>query len=94
MVIKILLDSQDTAITTAQGIPLQICDIFLKEMNRVDADLCLDDLAAIIDPFLKALGKIHNGELKERIMSQIFHPLLENNKTKEESSSDEEELEK
>ena len=69
MVTKILMDSQDTAITTAQGIPLQICDIFLKEMNKVDADLCLDDLAAIIDPFLKALGRIQNGELKERILS-------------------------
>ena len=69
MLLKILLDSQDTAITTAQGIPLQICDIFLKEMNKVDADLCLDDLAAIIDPFLKALGKIHSGELKERIIN-------------------------
>ena len=94
MLTKILLDSQDSALVTAQGIPLQICDIFLKEMNRVDSDVSLDDLAQIIDPFLKALGKIHSGELKERILSQVFHPLLENNKTKEETSSDEEELEK
>jgi len=45
----------------------------------------------ILDPFLKSLGKLTNGELKERITDSIFKPLLENNKTaKEESSEDEE----
>jgi len=63
-------------------------------MNSVDSDVSLDNLAAIIDPFLKALGRLHNGELKERIIEQVFHPLLENNKTLVDESSDEEEMAK
>jgi hypothetical protein len=59
-------------------------------MNSVDSDISLDNLAAIIDPFLKALGRLHNGELKERIIDQLFHPLLENNKTQVDETDDEE----
>ena len=63
-------------------------------MNNVDSEISLDNLAAILDPFLKSLAKIHNGELKERIVEQIFNPLLENNKTQVEESDDEEEMAK
>ena len=52
-------------------------------MNNVDSEISLDNLAAILDPFLKSLARIHNGELKERIVEQIFNPLLENNKSSE-----------
>jgi hypothetical protein len=33
-------------------------------MNNVDSAISLDNLAAITDPFLKALGLLHSGELK------------------------------
>lgn len=47
----------------------------------------------MLDPFLKALAAIQNREVKERIIDNIFHPLLENNKTlPEPGSSDEEEM--
>jgi len=94
LVTNLIMDSQNSANLTAQGISLQISDIFLKEMNNVDSDISLDDLAAVLDPFLKSLGKIHNGELKERIIEQVFNPLLENNKTIKEESEDEEEMKK
>lgn len=61
-------------------------------MNNVDANASLERLAALLDPFLKALGLLSNGEIKERIIDNIFHPLLENNKTEKiDDSSDEEE---
>ena len=62
-------------------------------MNKVDNQISLDNLAAILQPFLASLALISNGELKERIIDQIFNPLLENNKTVTESD-DEEELAK
>ena len=62
-------------------------------MNKVDNQVSLDNLAAILQPFLGSLALISNGELKERIIDQIFNPLLENNKTVTESD-DEEELAK
>lgn len=66
--------------------------MFLAEMNSVNCDASLERLAALLDPFLKALGLIPNGEIKERIIENVFHPLLENNKTEKiEDSSDEEE---
>jgi hypothetical protein len=51
----------------------------------------LEILVKVLDPFLRALGKLTNGELKERINDNIFRPLLENNKTVKEESSDDEE---
>jgi hypothetical protein len=48
---KVFLSSQKLA-ETAKGIPLQICDVFLKEMNKVDNQVSLDNLAAILQPFL------------------------------------------
>jgi len=45
-------------------------------------------------PFLKALGHLPNGELKERIVDNIFKPILENNKTVNEESDDEEVMKK
>ena len=63
-------------------------------MNSVDKLISLDNLAAILDPFLGCLALISNGELKERIIDQIFNPILENNKTVKEESDDEEEFAK
>lgn len=61
-------------------------------MNNVDSGASLERIAAILDPFLKALGLLSNGEIKDRIIEKIFHPVLENNKTERvDDSSDEEE---
>ena len=80
LIYKLLIDSQQLNVAAA-GIALQICDVFVQELNKVDKDTSLENLVIILDPFLRALGKISNGELKERITNSIFKPLLENNKT-------------
>jgi hypothetical protein len=66
IILDVFLDSQKHAMT-ASGIALQICDVFVQELNKVDADASLDVLASLLDPFLKALGVLESGELKERI---------------------------
>jgi hypothetical protein len=63
-------------------------------MNKVDNQISLDHLASVLTPFLNSLARINNGELKERIIDQIFNPLLENNKTIRDVSDDEAELAK
>lgn len=94
IILDVFLNSQKQALT-ASGIALQICDVFVQELNKVDAGASLDVLASLLDPFLKALGVLESGELKERISEQIFKPILENNKTMpDESSEDEEKNEK
>jgi phage terminase large subunit len=79
---------------TAAGIPLQICDIFVQEMNKVDANASLENLAELLEPFLKSLAAIQNKEVQERISNNIFKPLLENNKTVQDDSDDEEWMQK
>jgi hypothetical protein len=50
-------------------------------------------IAELLHPFLKSLAAIQSKEIKERLMENIFRPLLENNKTiPEPTSSDEEEM--
>lgn len=61
-------------------------------MNQVDSNASLDRIAALLDPYLKTLAVITNGELKDRITDKLFKPLLENNKTEATVSSDEEEM--
>ena len=76
---------------SASGIPLQICDVFIQEYNKVDSDAPLETIASLLQPFLKSMAAISNHEIQERIRDSIFHPLLENNKTQpEESETDEE----
>jgi len=60
-------------------------------MNKTNENASLETLNLLLDPFLKSLAKIGKSELKERIISNIFHPLLENNVTVKEESSDDEE---
>jgi len=63
----------------------------LAEMNKVESEASLETIANLLDPFLKSLALIPNGELKDRIIDKIFNPILENNKTELEVSSDDEE---
>lgn len=66
---------------SASGVALQICDIFVQELNKADDAISLEVISDLLDPFLKALASIQNKEIKERIIDKVFHPLLENNKT-------------
>ena len=91
LVQKLFVKSEQEGSETATGIPLQICDIFIPEMNKIQPNASMEELAALLDPFLKTIGIISNGELKERVIDKIFHPILENNKTVQEESSDDEE---
>lgn len=68
---------------------MQICDTFVQEFNKVDSDASLENLADLLEPFLKALGTVPTKEVRDRITDNIFHPLLENNKTSTENSDDE-----
>ena len=82
--------SEQSLAKSASGIPLHICDIFVQELNKVDSEISLENMADLLHPFLLALGQIPNKEVKERIGDNIFKPLLENNKTIRETSDDEE----
>lgn len=37
---------------SASGVTLQICDIFVQELNLVDSDISLETLAELLHPFL------------------------------------------
>jgi ribosomal RNA-processing protein 1 len=47
--------------TTSKGIPLQLCDVFLTELNKVDAEnISYVDLSGLLQPFLETLGNSAN----------------------------------
>jgi len=67
---------------SSKGIPLQVCDVFLEELNDVDSqEISYVNLALLLDPFLKALASSSNVILKMRLKEKIFLPILENNIT-------------
>ena len=89
---RLFLDS-----LSAQGVCLQICDVFIPELGKVDKDgISLDQLAALLQPFMTALARSGQSLLQERIMEHVFEPLLESNVTQadsdESSSSSDEDL--
>ena len=81
---------------SAQGICLQICDVFIPELGKTDKDgISMDNIAGLLSPFLSTLALSGQAGLKERIRDMIFTPLLESNVTQpdsDESSSEEENL--
>ncbi|CDW79764.1 ribosomal rna processing protein 1 homolog b-like [Stylonychia lemnae] len=78
----------------SKGIPLQICDIFLQELNRSDSlNISLTNLGSILEPFLYAVANCRNKILVNRIVERVLEPLLENNVTVQETSDSEEEEE-
>jgi len=79
---------------TASGIVLQISDVFVEELNKVDKDASLENIAKLLEPFLMAIAGCECKELSERIQDNIFKPILENNKTIPDESDDEEEMAK
>ncbi len=75
--------------TVSKGIPLQLCDVFLQELNKVDAqNISYKNLSDLLSPFLAALGSCKNRTLNQRILEKVFSPLLENNITPENASSE------
>lgn len=78
----------------SKGIPLQICDVFLQELNKVDAqEISCSNLSLILEPFLYSVAHCKSRILIERIIEKIFTPLLENNVTEEVHESEESEEE-
>lgn len=78
----------------SKGIPLQVSDIFLQELNKADAkDISYTNLATILEPFLFAVANCRNKILVQRIIDRIFLPILENNVTVEQINSEGEEEE-
>ena len=43
---------------SASGIALQICDIFVQELNKVDKHINLDKMASVLKPFLELLATL------------------------------------
>jgi hypothetical protein len=75
----------------SKGIPLQISDVFLQELNKVDKDgISLENLSSILEPFLYAMANCKNRILLDRISEKIFTPILENNTTNNEEEEEEE----
>ena len=89
-----LLDKLFADNLSAQGICLQITDVFVPELGKIDKDgISLDQIGALLKPFLKALAQSEQSLLKERIMDHIFDPLLESNVTQKDSDDSESEEE-
>ena len=67
-------------------------------MGKIASDtIGLDQMGAILQPFLKTLSTSPSWILRERIKDKVFRPLLESNATRKadeetESSSEEENL--
>ena len=91
-----LLDKLFKENLSAQGICLQISDVFIPELGKIDKDgISLDQISALLRPFMTALAKSDQTALKERIIERVFEPLLESNVTdpgSDESSGEEENL--
>ena len=91
-----LLDKLFQENASAQGICLQICDVFIPELGKVDKDsISLEQIGKLLRPFMTAMAKSEQTAFKERIVDRIFEPLLESNVTEpgsDESESEEENL--
>lgn len=74
----------------AQGLLLQICDVYIPELGKVDEKVSFETLATLLTPFLHSLATTESFPLRERIFDNIFNPLLSSNIT-EVASSDEDE---
>jgi hypothetical protein len=83
---------------TALGIPLQICDVFLPELCKVDGpSVSFEVIAQLIHPFLHTAATTKCKILADRIREKVFDSLLESNVTlpdESEISSEEEDLAK
>jgi hypothetical protein len=75
----------------SKGIPLQICDVFLQELNKTDSEgISFTQIAALLQPFLHSLANLKSNIVLQRIEDKVFGPLLENNVTPDNKSDGEE----
>jgi hypothetical protein len=75
----------------AQGVALQITDVFVVELGKIDAkDISLETLAVLIKPFLTGMATSSSSIFRERLKDRIFTPLLESNVTMPDSEDEEE----
>jgi hypothetical protein len=51
---------------------LQIIDVFVPELNKVNAEISLANLAALLEPFLHTLANTKNASILERVRDTIF----------------------
>ena len=77
-------------VNTAQGLLLQITDVFIPEMGKVNNKISLNDLAQLLEPFLHAMANTRSIIMLERIKDSIFTPLLQSNVTEYSDSEDSE----
>ena len=63
----------------------------MQELNNVDKDASLEQLASLLQPFLRNLAQLSSCELRERLIEKVFYPVLENNTTEKAVDSEEEE---
>jgi len=78
-------------VNSAQGLLLQIIDVFIPEMGKCNKEISLSNLSQMLDPFLHAMANTRSALVLERIKESIFQPLLESNVTIYEDSEDSEE---
>ena len=78
----------------AQGLLLQIVDVFVPEMGKVNSQISLTNMAAFLDPFLHTMATTRSQTILTRIRDGIFQPLLQSNVTEysDSESSEEEDL--
>ena len=89
MLEKLFLDN-----LSAVGICLQITDVFIPELGKIDKDgISLDQIGSLLKPFMKALAQSKSQSLKERIIEHVFDPLLESNVTQPDSDDESDEAE-
>jgi len=69
---------------------LQIVDVFVPEIGKIDNEISLTHLASLLSPFMDTLANTDSKPLQERIKDNIFHPLLESNVTQDSDSEDSE----
>lgn len=62
----------------------------MKELTKVDREeISCEQIAAILQPFLRCYAQVRNPDLNNRIKIAVFLPILEENKTKEDAESEE-----
>uniref|UniRef100_A0A6U9Q6Q5 Uncharacterized protein n=1 Tax=Picocystis salinarum TaxID=88271 RepID=A0A6U9Q6Q5_9CHLO len=60
----------------AVGFSLHICDVYLKELAKIEPNIKVDLLTGLLEPFVMALATSNRPALRDRIQCWIFEPLL------------------
>jgi len=77
-------------IDVPMGIGLQMADVYIEEMvrNFSKDELIHERVVELLSPFLKALGKIHQIALFQRIKEKVFDKLIECNGVKSDDANE------